>query len=220
MAVTAHWMAQTNGHLELKCALIAFQRVWGKHTATNLARILLSVFDRAGTTTNVSSLLLFYSLDSVIKLFKTGHVTMDNLETNTKAMEELASLLNAREIPFDAKERRVMCFPHIINIICQHVIAKMSRSALPERDDDDETDSDDNDSRSDNNDSRSDSDSELEDSLLNSNPRQAIYDRDPIARCRKIIVAIRSSGQRRERFESWIKTGKFFFSLHAAITKY
>jgi hypothetical protein len=58
MAVTAHWMAQDNGHLELKCALIAFQRVWGKHTASNLARILLGVLDRAGTTTNVSSLFI------------------------------------------------------------------------------------------------------------------------------------------------------------------
>jgi hypothetical protein len=125
---------------------------------------------------------------------------MDNLETNTKAMEELASLLDEREIPFDAKERRVMCFPHIINIICQHVIAKMSRSALPEHDDDDSDDSDETDS----------DDNDSDDPLLNTNTRQAAYARDPIACCRRIVVAIRSSGQRREKFESWIKTGQCF----------
>ena len=58
MAVTAHWMANKNGHLKLKCALIAFQRVWGKHTTKNLARILLGVLDHAGTTTDVSSLFI------------------------------------------------------------------------------------------------------------------------------------------------------------------
>ena len=54
MAVTAHWMAKTNGQIELKAALIAFQRVWGKHTAKNLASILLHILDCAGTTNNVS----------------------------------------------------------------------------------------------------------------------------------------------------------------------
>jgi hypothetical protein len=62
MAVTAHWMAKKNGNLELKSALIAFQRVWGKHTAANLARILLGVLDRSGTTTNVSYS-FYYFLD-------------------------------------------------------------------------------------------------------------------------------------------------------------
>jgi hypothetical protein len=111
---------------------------------------------------------------------------MDNLETNTKAMQELASLLSDREISFNAKDRRVMCFPHIINIICQHVIGKMCHSAPPEQDDDDGNETD-----------------QVEN-----------YDDDPIARCRKIVVAIRSSGQRREKFESWIKTGQCLLSLH------
>jgi hypothetical protein len=128
---------------------------------------------------------------------------MDNLETNTKAMQELASLLSAREIPFDAEDRRIMCFPHIINIISQHVITKMSKLEPPELDDDDEIET---------------AGVELGNSTLNTaNTRQAAYDRDPIARCRKIVVAIRSSGQRREKFESWIKTGWCFLPLHAMI---
>jgi hypothetical protein len=99
-----------------------------------------------------------------------------------------------------------MCFPHIINIICQHVIAKMCRSEPPEQDDDDENEMDrvalqDN--------------SEL--NLNTANTHQAAYDRDPIARCRKIVVAIRSSGQRREKFETWIKNGRCFLPLHAMI---
>jgi hypothetical protein len=124
---------------------------------------------------------------------------MDNLQTNTKAMEELEILLHAREISFDAKEQRLMCFPHIVNIICQHVIAKMSRSALPEDVDDDE--------EAETNQPRS------EDTP---NTRAAAYSNDPIARCRKIVVAIRSSGQRRDKFESWIKTGGYFclFYMH------
>ena len=123
---------------------------------------------------------------------------MDNLETNTKAMEELAKLLNTREIPFDTNDQRVMCFPHIINIICQHVIAKMSCSEPPEHDNDDGDDE--KQTNVDNN--------------LNANTRQAAYARDPIARCRKIIVAIHSSGQHCEKFESWIKTGQCLFSVY------
>ena len=206
MAVTAHWMAENDGHLELKSALIAFQRVWGKHSAKNLANIMLRVLDRAGTTNKVSISASVFLTHSFVFFFffKTGHITMDNLETNTKAMDELASLLSDREIPFDAKDRRVMCFPHIINIICQHVIEKMTRSKPPTQDDDDDSDSDD--------DSDDENQAAVGDKIpLNSKnrDRQAVYARDPINRCRKIIIAIRSSGQRREKFESWITTGEF-----------
>jgi hypothetical protein len=200
MAVTAHWIAiDMAGHLSLKCALIAFHKVWGKHNASNLATVMLNVMDRAGTTTKVSS---FYSFipGFLISIIKSGHFTLDNIETNTKCMEDLATLLKTREVPFDAKEQRIMCFPHIINIISQHVIAKMSRSLPPEHDDDD-TDTD----ESHDNDDDDEGDNEL---APPANFRRAIYARDPIARCRKIVVAIRSSGQRREKFEAWIKTGK------------
>lgn len=60
IAITAHWIAKDeSGHLQLKNALIAFQRVWGKHTSSNLARLVLQLLDRAGTTTNVSFCLVF-----------------------------------------------------------------------------------------------------------------------------------------------------------------
>lgn len=110
-------------------------------------------------------------------------------------MEEIEKLLRSREIPFSAKQRKIMCFPHIINIIVQHVIKKMSRSLPPEDDEDDDLDDLDN-------------DGEDIDHTATQSARQAAYARDPIGRCQKIVVSIRSSGQRREKFDTWITTGK------------
>ena len=47
-------------------------------------------------------------------------------------MQELATLLQAREIDFDPLDRRIMCFPHVINICCQHVIADLTNIELAE----------------------------------------------------------------------------------------
>ena len=41
------------GALELKCALIAFHNVTGRHDGVNLARIVLALLDRAGVTSKV-----------------------------------------------------------------------------------------------------------------------------------------------------------------------
>lgn len=112
---------------------------------------------------------------------------MDNLETNDKMMEELEKLFTEREIPFTAKEQRIMCIPHVMNIIVQHVLTKMSSSVPPETDEDEDD----------------------EDDEVPANTRL-----DPIARCRKIVTKIRSSGQRRQNFEMWIKTGDFNFIWH------
>jgi len=45
-------------------------------------------------------------------------------------MVELDVLLKARDITFDAEDRRIMCFPHIVNICCQHTIKKFTDVAL------------------------------------------------------------------------------------------
>jgi len=37
-------------------------------------------------------------------------------------MAALEALYRERNIPFDAQDRRIMCFPHVINIATQHVI--------------------------------------------------------------------------------------------------
>jgi len=45
-------------------------------------------------------------------------------------MEELEYLLQEREIEFDKLDRRVMCFPHVINICVKHVLDKFSNIDL------------------------------------------------------------------------------------------
>lgn len=113
---------------------------------------------------------------------------MDNLETNTAMMRELEILFTQREIPYDARNYRIFCFPHIINIIVQHVVDKFS------------------------------SPSGLKDnSSKNENPGRPYLHPEtieeacaccPLQRARKIIVTIRSSGQRRDQWIKWINTGK------------
>lgn len=63
---------------------------------------------------------------------KIGHFTVDNAENNVIMMKHLELLLAACELPleFDAADRRVMCFPHIMNICVQHVIDEFSAPDL------------------------------------------------------------------------------------------
>lgn len=61
-------------------------------------------------------------LDRVEVPIKVGHFTLDNASNNIAAMRELGILLAARDIPFDAVDRRIPCFPHIINICVSHTI--------------------------------------------------------------------------------------------------
>lgn len=108
-------------------------------------------------------------------------------------LESLEELLLEREIPFDAKDNRIMCFPHTINIAVQHVLRKMSSVLAPENDD-----------------------CEPEELTGPANADEgrgfgqtfeAACAQDPITRLRKIVVTIRSSGQRRAAFQSWIEIG-------------
>jgi hypothetical protein len=106
-------------------------------------------------------------------------------------MRELAVLFKEREIPFYAKERRIPCFPHIINIVAQHIISKFSKGdAPPDSDDLFELDDD--------------------SSFLNPRPPETFGEacaRDPLSRVRKIVVSIRASGQRRDAYFDWINKG-------------
>jgi hypothetical protein len=109
-------------------------------------------------------------------------------------LEFLEKLFEEREIfSFDAKDNRIMCFPHIINIAVQHVLKKMSSVEAPENDDDSE---------------------DLVDNTNNADEGrgfgqsyEAACAQDPIARLRKIVMTIRSSGQRRDAFYTWIEAG-------------
>lgn len=85
-----------------------------------------------------------------------------------------------------------MCFPHIINIAVQHVLEKMS-SVVPPEVDDDFVDMI--------------SAASKDEGRRFGQSFEAACAQDPVARLRRIIMAIRSSGQRRSAFKTWIVTG-------------
>jgi hypothetical protein len=82
-----------------------------------------------------------------------------------------------------------MCFPHIINICVQHVVEKFTDVTLVDSEDDFDDDL-----------------STVSSSVSGQTFQQAV-DRDPIALGRRIVRAIRSSGQRREAFENLTNEG-------------
>ena len=96
-------------------------------------------------------------------------------------------MVDARDIPFNHKDNRIMCFPHVVNICTTHVIEGFTDLSLV-----DET-------------------REFTPSLPPSDPDRQTFDeaitRDPIALCRSAIRAIQASGQRRDQFEETIVDG-------------
>jgi hypothetical protein len=105
-------------------------------------------------------------------------------------MQKLEMLFAEHEIPFDAKQNRINCFPHIINIVAQHVIKKISNSIAADADD------------------------AFVFEAQNPDPNRIAPETfedacasDPLGQIRKIIVAICASGQRHDEFNSWIKMG-------------
>jgi hypothetical protein len=103
-------------------------------------------------------------------------------------MENLATRLGDVGISFDPVDRRIMCFPHTINIACQHLIKSFTNIDFADTDDDVL--------------------SVLPE--LQASGRQSFDEavqRDPIALGRNIVRVIRSSGQRREGFKSVIRDG-------------
>ncbi|KIM60351.1 hypothetical protein SCLCIDRAFT_52033, partial [Scleroderma citrinum Foug A] len=57
-----------------------------------------------------------------------GHFTMDNAANNIAAMHELAKLLEEHEILFDPIDRRIPCFPHILNICVTHAVKNFAKA--------------------------------------------------------------------------------------------
>jgi hypothetical protein len=132
---------------------------------------------------------------------------MDNLNTNDAMMPEIEKILKDREIPFEGKESRIMCFPHIINIAVQHVLAKMT--SAPVLDDDSDL--------SDTNDTAG----EPADQRGRTQTFATALLADPIGRCRKLVVKLRSSGQIKDDFNNWVKTGneKNWFKIKGKAVK-
>jgi hypothetical protein len=139
LAMTAHWIATIDGSsaLELKAALIAFHRLRGRHDGESLAQTVLQLLDRAGITVKVST--MCNRGENISDTFpKAGHFTLDNASNNETMMKALERLFVDREIAFDADDRKIMCFGHVVDLSSGRVISsvKSAGTALT----DDETD--------------------------------------------------------------------------------
>lgn len=65
---------------------------------------------------------------------------MDNASNNEMMMKELEQLLLARDIPFSAGDRKIMCFAHIVDLSSGRVISALS-SQVEQGDSDSDSDS-------------------------------------------------------------------------------
>jgi hypothetical protein len=129
-------------------------------------------------------------------------------------MQELQILLNDRDIEFDAKDNRIGCYPHIINICVSHIVSSCTKGKAADyqldtagfdfSDDDDDAEED--------NEEEDDEEEDDEEDVIN--PQQ--YDlvkwfeslkRDPVKRARAVVRTVRSSGQRKEDFLKLIRLG-------------
>ena len=102
-------------------------------------------------------------------------------------MQELATLLQAREIDFDPLDRRIMCFPHVINICCQHVIADFTNIELAE--------------------ATEEFVAVLPPGVSNRQTFEEAVKRDPVALGRNIVRVLRNSGQQRDLFDDIVRDG-------------
>jgi hypothetical protein len=113
-----------------------------------------------------------------------GYWTLDNASNNGTFMEEMEHLLHLRDIDFDHLDRRIMCFLHIINICCQHILSEFTNVNLVDTT----------------------GVAELPSSANEQSYKEAVGS-DPIARGRNIVRVLRGSGQRRDRFNEVIDDG-------------
>jgi hypothetical protein len=116
-----------------------------------------------------------------------GHWTLDYASNNGTFLHELVILLEARDIDFDAIDCQIMCFAHVINTCCQHVIASLTNVALTE--------------------SAEVSVGMLPPSLPDQQTFEDTVKWDPVALGHNIVHVLRSSGQRHDLFEDVICDG-------------
>jgi len=172
--------------LSLKSALIAFHLLIGSHDGVTMADALMRILARAGITEKVRQSSLHYTI-AVIQYFQGGFFTLDNASNNKTCMDEVARRYRVMNIPFDSDDRRIMCFPHVINICCQHVISSFTNVELS--------------------DSPDDFVSAQPPDLPNLQTYEEAIRHDPVALGRNIVRVLRSSGQRRNAFNEILRDG-------------
>ena len=57
---------------------------------------------------------------------------MDNASNNQAMMHALEPILKAQEIEFDANNRRIMCFAHVVNLCSGRVIRDVANEVAAE----------------------------------------------------------------------------------------
>jgi len=67
-------------------------------------------------------------------LLEVRHFTLDNASNNGTMMEELKMMLTERDIVFDAEDRKIMCFAHVVDLCSGRVIRAASDGVEPEND--------------------------------------------------------------------------------------
>ncbi|KAF8690920.1 hypothetical protein AX14_002938 [Amanita brunnescens Koide BX004] len=169
----------------------------------------------------LSTALLEYLVRFIVADDQIGHITLDNAENNTTAMQELQKLLDSHGVKFDHLDNHIGGYPHIINICVSHIIA--SASKLSEADFLQQNHSEhftgDNES-SDNEDMfdpeyyiRGESEVDANDILVYDTDNADLQDwisnlkQDPVKRARAAVRILWSSGQRRDEFAWLIHTG-------------
>ena len=102
-------------------------------------------------------------------------------------MKAFEVLMQARDIPFDYNDNRIMCFPHIINICTTHTTESLTDPSL------------------------ADEQAEFHIAPLGPEDTEQSYEEavehNPIALCHCTVQAVRASGQRHDHFQEIICTG-------------
>jgi hypothetical protein len=68
----------------------------------------------------------FFQVEVLLIVLKIGHFTLDNASNNETMLEELERLLHDRDFEFDAVDRRIRCFAHIVDLCSGRVIKAIS----------------------------------------------------------------------------------------------
>lgn len=118
--------------------------------------------------------------------FKVGHFTLDNASNNGTMLQELAELLQERDIDFDAVDRKIMCYGHVVDLSTGRVIDALTKKRT--------------------NDNEDWSGPPLPSSHDEQTYNEAVA-RDPVALARTVVRVIRASGTRRDAFDELIETG-------------
>ncbi|KAL1738946.1 ribonuclease H-like domain-containing protein, partial [Schizophyllum fasciatum] len=119
---------------------------------------------------------------------KISSITLDNASNNGTLMSEVASTLAGLEIPFDVDGNRIRCFPHVVNIAVKAGIKALDDLGIYDYDPVSKPDG-----------------FKMAFELFSDIAYQDALKADVIAKARKLIHAVRASGQRREAFEKTIR---------------